>query len=82
MSDKSILVIDTPKNCVECKMSGLHGSWCHIIGDTYVNNGLDIADDCPLRPLPSKFSKVDNTPIDDYWQGYNAYRREITGESE
>ena len=35
-----------------------------------------------LRPLPSKFSKVDNTPIDDYWQGYNAYRREITGEKE
>ena len=51
---KAILVIDMPKSCAECKMSRLYGSWCNIIGDTHTNNGLDIADDCPLKPMPQK----------------------------
>ena len=82
MNDKSILVIDTPKNCMECKMSGLYGSWCHIIGDTYVKNGLDIADDCPLKPLPQKVEMDLNEYYKGVADGWNDCIDSITGETE
>ena len=48
---KSILVIDTPKNCAECKLIHLQG-----IGES-ICNAVDWSRRpswCPLRPLPDK----------------------------
>ena len=48
---KSILVIDTPKNCAECKLMYLQG-----IGES-ICNAVDWKRRplwCPLKPLPDK----------------------------
>ena len=55
MSEKSVLVINTPKNCKECD--------CHLWLvcvpadediDEYVDASKTKPDWCPLKPLPSK----------------------------
>lgn len=49
---KAILILDEmPKSCIDCKLSRLYGSFCQIIGDTYVSEGGK-SDDCPLKEMP------------------------------
>jgi hypothetical protein len=52
---KSILVIDTPENCAECKLMFLQG-----VGES-ICNAVDWSRRpswCPLRPMPEKKSEV------------------------
>lgn len=74
---KSILVIDTPKNCAECKLMYLQG-----IGES-ICNAVDWEERpswCPLRPLPHKLQADWYT--DGYKEGFNACLDAITGEKE
>ena len=62
---KSILVIDTPKNCAECKLMFLQG-----IGES-ICNAVDWEERpswCPLKPLPEP--KDMGYPNDDYDVGF------------
>jgi hypothetical protein len=62
---KSILVINTPKNCAECKLMFLQG-----IGES-ICNAVDWSRRpswCPLKPLPEP--KDIGYPNDDYDVGF------------
>lgn len=79
---KSILVIDTPKNCEECPLcltSNKDTSRCFI---TYIAIE-DLLEDkdifeahCPLKPLPQKY---DEGQLREQ-KGWNNCLKEITGE--
>ena len=77
---KSILVIDTPKNCAECKLMFLQG-----IGES-ICNAVDWSRRpswCPLRTLPS-FKAVDLNDTRDvvmFCHGWNTCLAEIIGET-
>lgn len=69
MSEKSVLVINTPKNCKECD--------CHLWLvcvpadediDEYIDASKTKPDWCPLRPLPEP--KDIGYPNDDYDVGF------------
>lgn len=94
MSEKSVLVINTPKNCKECD--------CHLWLvcvpadkdiDEYVDASKTKPDWCPLKPLPqkkntSKLQGFGNSQI--VWtdriiyqnEGRNACIDELLGETE
>ena len=84
---KSILIIDTPKCCFDCR------SFRESIVDTCFPIDRDIHDEeggfdeggnrplwCPLRPLPHKLQADWYT--DGYKEGFNACLDEIVGETE
>lgn len=82
---KSILVIDTPKNCEGCPLhhfvlDEVLNEWfvsCQL--DTFIDEDEKRPSQCPLRPLPKSFG-ID---IDDpYAIGWNACLRRITGDTE
>ena len=82
---KSVLVIDTPKNCIYCPL--LNGSdECMVQDDDANFNASDSWDElmkgCPLKPLPEKDDFDD--PYDEYYTGYsdgwNRCLEEIVGE--
>ena len=81
---KSILVIDTPKNCAECKLMFLQG-----IGES-ICNAVDWSRRptwCPLRPLPKRKdegSVLKPLPFEVYMYryGFNECLDAITGETE
>lgn len=74
MSEKSVLVINTPKNCKECD--------CHLWLvcvpadkdiDEYVDASKTKPDWCPLKPLPPK----DYWHKKDYADGWNDCLEEL-----
>lgn len=81
MAGKSVLVIDTPKTCKECR--------CQMMLvcvpadediDEYVDPSTTIPKWCPLRPLPS-FKAVDLNDTRDvvmFCHGWNDCLEEIT----
>ena len=90
---KSILIIDTPKCCFDCRL------FREGIVDTCFPIGRDIHDEeggfdeggnrplwCPLRPLPKPITeyevKVSCDYEPDYALGWNECLDEITGETE
>lgn len=85
MAGKSILVVDTPKTCKECR--------CQMMLvcvpadediDEYVDPNTTIPEWCPLRPLPS-FKAVDLNDTRDvvmFCHGWNTCLTETTGETE
>lgn len=86
---KSVLVIDTPKTCKECKL--FCHSWLVCVPsdedvDEYINPSEGRLDSCPLRPLPQarEFGKRNILPIkvdgNSFILGWNAFRDEILGE--
>ena len=95
MSDKSVLVIDTPRTCIECKLQ--YGGFCFIsdeedrvaktIDELFLLGGKPTW--CPLIPLPKK-AAVDESMLgigfDDfntiYYLGFNECIDKITGETE
>ena len=84
MENKSILVIDTPEDCLACPCFNVIGSeHCSV---TMKEVGLHIPKWCPLKPLPSKlvpFGYLDAGNEDGlYEKGYNDCIDEITGENE
>lgn len=84
---KSMLILDTPKNCSECKLMYLQG-----IGES-ICNAVDWERRplwCPLRPLPKKMSMRDEaefyigymngkTKYLGFNEGYNACLEDILG---
>ena len=84
--NKSILVIDTPKNCEGCPLH--HFVLDEVLNEWFVSCQLDTFIDedgkrpskCPLRPLPHKLQADWYT--DGYKEGFNACLEEITGETE
>lgn len=88
MSNKSILVVETPKSCSDCRLvaEDKDGLWCSYT--RYDGCNIRIAQDncispwCPLRPLPDK-QPIINYPEEhenDYANGWNACLDEITRE--
>ena len=85
MKDKSVLVIDTPSLCRECRLFDRDYVWCVPLNDATVND--DILDNCPLKPLPLKQEETTDGILDyDYetafGDGWNACLSQITGETE
>ena len=72
MKDKSVLVIDTPESCEECRLKYFDsGDDAYFGGGTErcVIDGSEISisgryDDCPLRPLPQKIDLEKQDEID------------------
>jgi len=65
---KSILVIDTPKNCAECKLIHLQG-----IGES-ICNAVDWEERpswCPLKDLPQKIEGKREKFMPTYSLGWN-----------
>ena len=86
MNDKSILVVDTPKNCGECQI-WLKGFYCGCKKFRRTKRPKD----CPLKPLPQKkdikhaiyLTKDKNKPTAiGYEAGWNDCLKEILGEEE
>lgn len=78
---KSILVIDTPKCCCQCRFSGADGDYCclkeNMVSDSnviseeeYLNKKPDW---CPLRDLPDKYEPASMN----FERGFNACIDEI-----
>lgn len=86
---KSVLVIDTPESCTECKighdMSGYMEVCiiCQVANKVTLNDEAEsIPDWCPLKPLPEKMTGV---VLTEHWngvkKGWNGCIDAITGES-
>ena len=83
MSEKSVLVINTPKNCKECD--------CHLWLvcvpadkdiDEYVDASKTKSDWCPLKPLPQKMAVENRWFSKEHAEGRNACIDELLGEAE
>ena len=87
---KSILIIDTPKNCPDCQL--MADGWCYGIPSREEVQGkikyLKRPSWCPLKELPSnKEIKGDWENVVDVWidgakYGYNKCLNDISGETE
>ena len=85
MSEKSVLIINTPKNCKECD--------CHLWLvcvpkdedlEPDENGRYSIPDWCPLRPLPQRKETYGTEPFEIFMhrEGWNQCLDEILGEAE
>ena len=83
---KSVLLIDTPEDCIQCPL--LTGSDERMLQDENTNFNADTLDEliqtCPLKLLPEK--KNMTVPVSNYEvqknllaEGWNACIDEITG---
>lgn len=81
---KSVIVIDTPKNCLNCPMRyDYKESDICALKDDIIYNCSSKPDWCPLLPLPEKYD-IKNISCDrfydwEYEYGYNACIDEILG---
>ncbi len=86
---KSVLVIDKPSFCADCKFDFEEKS-CYLTGASFWHDrkfdyASQILDDCPLRNLPQK--EVANEYDFEHYRngvtiGWNRCLEKITGESE
>lgn len=90
--NKSILVIDTPNNCGECKICAswqesafsIREYWCAASDSGYVNPDSK-PDWCPLKPVPKKEYEGGTWTMSGYIEdgfpiGWNACIDEILGD--
>ena len=80
---KAILVMDMPKNCLNCPLA----DWANCRITKKCNTGYYRPDSCPLRPMPEKKEVCGKYPQPDgitpsYKIGYNACIDEIGGNNE
>ena len=79
---KSMLVIDTPNECVECPLRSVNkkGIWCQVVCEPVHESFFSRTRMawCPLKPVPEKY-KGD---LRNYEVGWNDCIDEITGETE
>jgi len=74
---KSILIIDTPKNCLDCQL--MVDGWCYAVKADRTQEVISAKDRtcwCPLRPLPQK-KNTDFHPNVVYANGWNDCLKEI-----
>lgn len=92
---KSVLVIDTPESCINCKIGQNMSNYmetcirCPIAGKCALDEEAEsIPDWCPLKPLPEKMKLTGKYnqeyfekggKIPSYKVGWNACIDEITG---
>jgi len=74
MNDKSIVVINTPKNCKMCPFKQSPFSFC--LGE------FEKEKHCPLKPLPQKVEMDLNEYYKGVADGWNDCIDSITGETE
>lgn len=85
---KSVLVIDTPENCISCSISRDCSdiletcTFCPITGKCVLNKDAEMIPEwCPLKPLPEK--NTTENDMTDYQcgmvDGRNQCINEITG---
>jgi hypothetical protein len=75
---KSILVIDTPENCDECRLMREHFDHCYGWIKECIGSGIDdcivfkrkLEDYCPLKPMPSKKAPVFDPNSSSYDEEY------------
>lgn len=87
---KSILIIDTPKCCFDCRLfrEGIVDTCFPIDRDIHdEEGGFDEGGNrplwCPLRPMPQMYcTDGDDIEEDSYWSGWNDCIDAITGETE
>nr|DAG30532.1 MAG TPA: hypothetical protein [Caudoviricetes sp.] len=80
---KSVLVIDTPENCIHCPLLN-SADECTVQDDDANFNAGDswneLMKGCPLKPLPEKITRV---AVTDHWNsikaGWNNCIDAITG---
>lgn len=88
---KSVLVMDTPESCINCKVGQNMSNCmetcirCPIAGKCTLDEEAEsIPDWCPLKPLPEKFDNENDRKLGDFEPlfkiGWNACIDEITGE--
>ena len=68
---KSILIIDTPKNCMECKLTyydECNYSCCSLTGE-YVYHYKNRSQYCPLSPIPQKRETMQRKDIHGFADG-------------
>ena len=86
MAGKSILVVDTPKTCKECRCQMMLVCVPADEGiDEYVDPNTTIPEWCPLRPLPQKKDVPPNYGMmvgDPRGEGWNECLKKILGETE
>lgn len=87
---KSVLVLDTPENCISCSISRDCSdiletcTFCPITGKCVLDKEAEtIPDWCPLKPLPEKmdslyFTRGGKSP--DYKMGWNDCLNAIKGD--
>jgi hypothetical protein len=94
MSEKSIVVFNTPTKCNDCYFNGYRWNVCILTDediDEYVNPNKTKPEWCPLRPLPRKkvpyfdpnantYDEEEERSIMNEIDGYNRCIDEITGE--
>ena len=79
--EKSMLIINTPKNCEDCRCSAMiHGKLYCPPRDTEVSKG-ERGCSCPLVAVPDKMDPAKARGAYDtaYTEGWNAFRRNILG---
>ena len=72
---KSILIIDTPKNCLDCQL--MVDGWCYGVKADRTQDAISTKDRtcwCPLKNLPNEFG---NDIEDQYAIGWNDCLKEI-----
>lgn len=86
MSNKSVLIMDTPENCSDCYCSEIYScesGRCAFINKKLNNKMYGKPTWCPLKPLPKRESNVDFIdPLygGGYVYGFNSCLDMITGE--
>ena len=83
---KSILIMDTPKRCDECKFhyntydeNDCHVDKCMILNDETIDGYTEKYDECPLKEVPEKECGADLfDEFDTGWElGWNSCINEI-----
>ena len=83
--NKSVLILDTPKDCGHCLLSDfVNGDTCLCRRTDRENNANDKPKWCPLRPLPKKHTARNHNYHNDEeeYLGWNDCIDAITGETE
>lgn len=77
--NKSILVMNTPKNCYECCLNNDH--FCGVVGNCTVKFANSRPDWCPLKAVPERYDNVacDGSPFYHMCVGWNNCVDEIGG---
>lgn len=80
---KSVLVIDTPRNCYSCCLHEPIRNWSYCaVKLKRIDDSSVKPDWCPLKPLPEKMAiprGARNVDGLEYAAGYNTCVNEITG---
>lgn len=85
MSDKALLVMDTPENCEECPFCDFVDYTCGVFGIIEKNFTYEIPEDgvadwCPLKPMQDKKNFWSEGYGGKFSEGWNACIDKILGE--